>query len=137
MADYLPDDAGKARRGNAFRRLIRTRKLLLGVAALLGVVAACVAVIALMLQKLETRSNAYQPPMTELERQRLLPADPVLDAAPRLDGLRYGDQGAPQAAEPPVEALAAPGAPGHGTTRVIEDLHATAHQDAKSASSRR
>ena len=65
---------------------------MLCVGVLLGIVVVCVAIIVTMLQRLETRNASFQPPMTALERQRLLPQDPVLDAAPRIEGLRYGNE---------------------------------------------
>ncbi|WP_342653110.1 hypothetical protein [Pseudomonas sp. F3-2] len=67
------------------------RRALIGMGCLLGIVVICVAFITYMLNHLETRRGSVQPPMTALERERLLPGDPVLETAPRLDGLRYRD----------------------------------------------
>lgn len=92
MADKRGDTHGVAQSVDP-KRLIRRRRLVLALGALLGVVVICCAAIVIMLQRLETRNANFQPPMTALERQRLLPADPVLDAAPRLEGLRYGAEG--------------------------------------------
>jgi hypothetical protein len=90
MADTQPDARGVPQ-GGEFKRLARRRKVLIGVGCLLGVVVVCFAAILIMLQRLETRNANFQPPMTALERQSMLPSDPVLSSAPRLDGLRYGD----------------------------------------------
>jgi len=73
-------------------KVLRRRKVMIGIGALLSIAAVCVAAILLMLQRLEARNASFQPPMTELERQRLLPPDPILEAAPKLEGLRYGQQ---------------------------------------------
>lgn len=91
MADYQPD-AREVPQGPDFRRDVRRRRVMLGVGLLTGVVVICVAAILLMLQRLEARNASFQPPMTALERQRLLPPDPILDAAPQIQGLRYGQQ---------------------------------------------
>ncbi|WP_346829979.1 hypothetical protein ABDX87_23245 [Pseudomonas abietaniphila] len=91
MAHHQPNDLGLPDRDNS-RGMIRRRRVLWGVGSLLGVVVVCVAVVVVMLQRLEARTANFQPPMTALERQRLLPKDPVLDAAPKLDGLRYGEE---------------------------------------------
>jgi len=91
MADYQPD-AREVPQGPDFRRDVRRRRVMMGVGLLLGVVVLCVGAILVMLQRLEARNASFQPPMTALERQRLLPTDPVLDAAPTIQGLRYGEQ---------------------------------------------
>lgn len=105
---------------------------MLGIGLLLCVVVACVAAIVTMLQRLETRNATFQPPMTALERQRLLPKDPVLDTAPRLDGLRYGDQVEIKAAEfSPVEDAAHDEHPplSHAMILQTQELHADTHSD--------
>jgi hypothetical protein len=79
----------------------RRRKAMVCIGALLSIVMVCVAAIVIMLQRLEARNASFQPPMTELERQRLLPPDPILDTAPRLNGLRYGQQVEPGAGSDP------------------------------------
>lgn len=91
MADYQPN-ADDGSQGFDVRRDVRRRKVMLGVGLLMGVVVLCVAAILIMLQRLEARNASFQPPMTALERQRMLPQDPVLDAAPQIEGLRYGKQ---------------------------------------------
>ncbi|MDD1965275.1 hypothetical protein NPS29_08080 [Pseudomonas putida] len=91
MADYQPD-AREVPQGSDLRGDVRRRKVMMGVGLLMGIVVLCVAAILLMLQRLEARNASFQPPMTALERQRLLPPDPVLDTAPQIQGLRYGEQ---------------------------------------------
>ncbi|MFJ3486272.1 hypothetical protein ACIPL1_23155 [Pseudomonas sp. NPDC090202] len=73
-------------------RALRRRRLWVGCGLLLGIVVVCVAAIVIMLQRLEARNANFQPPMTALERERLLPAEPVLDTAPKIEGLHYGSQ---------------------------------------------
>lgn len=92
MADHLPESPYGHAQGNDHRHMLRRRKVMLGMGLLLTIVVICVAAILTMLQRLEARNATFQPPMTALERQRLLPQDPVLNTAPRLDGLRYRDQ---------------------------------------------
>ncbi|RJX82560.1 hypothetical protein [Pseudomonas sp. LS-2] len=89
MADQQPD-AQKLQQGMDVEQIVRRRKVMLGVGVLLAIVVVCVTAIGIMLHRLEARNAAFQPPMTALERQRMLPPDPVLDAAPSTDGLRYG-----------------------------------------------
>jgi hypothetical protein len=72
--------------------MIRRRWLMWCVGSLMGFIVVSVAAIVMMLQRIEAKNASFQPPMTALERQRLLPTDPVLDAAPKLDGLRYRDE---------------------------------------------
>lgn len=93
MAERQPEGAYRAPQGNDYKNRFRQRRVMLGIGLLLIIVVTCVVAILTMLQRLETRDATFQPPMTALERQRLLPQDPVLDTVPRLDGLRYGDQG--------------------------------------------
>ncbi|MFJ5296361.1 hypothetical protein ACIQAL_07530 [Pseudomonas sp. NPDC088368] len=95
MAEFRPGTTPAFAEGESFTKMLRRRKVMIGVGALLGIVLVCVAAILIMLQRLEARNASFQPPMTELERQRLLPPDPILDAAPKLDGLRYGRQDEP------------------------------------------
>ncbi|WP_296254616.1 MULTISPECIES: hypothetical protein [unclassified Pseudomonas] len=92
MAENQSEGIRVTAQGAHTRRMLRRRKVVLGVALLLAIVIVCVTAIGFMLQRLESRNASFQPPMTALERQRLLPPDPVLDAAPRLDGLRYRQQ---------------------------------------------
>lgn len=132
MADHRPQDAQRLLEGNDHRQSTRRRKVMLGIGLLLCVVVACVAAIVTMLQRLETRNATFQPPMTALERQRLLPKDPVLDAAPRLEGLRYGDQVEIKAAEfSPVEDQAHDEHPplSHAMILQTQELHADTHSD--------
>lgn len=91
MADYQPN-AREVPQGSDLGGDVRRRKVMLGAGLLLFIVVVCVAAILIMLQRLEARNAAFQPPMTALERQRLLPPDPVLDTAPQIQGLRYGQQ---------------------------------------------
>jgi hypothetical protein len=91
MADYQPD-AHEVPQGPDLSRDVRRRRVILGVGSLIGVVVLCVAAILVMLQRLEARNASFQPPMTALERQRMLPSDPILDTAPQIQGLRYGQQ---------------------------------------------
>lgn len=70
--------------------LRRRRKIMIGVGCLLGIVVVGAATIVTMLEHLETRNASFRPPMTSLERQQLLPAEPVLEVKPQVEGLRYG-----------------------------------------------
>lgn len=129
MADTQPEDTSAFRTDHVGARTIRRRKILLGLALLAGVVVVCIASIVLMLERLESRNASFQPPMTALERQRLLPQDPVLVASPKLEGLHYGDP-------PHVSKVGAPsGEEGHSAQDYMEstllrsqDLHVEAYQ---------
>mgnify|MGYP000043864515 CR=1 FL=1 len=92
MAESQPESAQRTAQMATVWKVLRRRKVMIGIGALLSIAAVCVADILLMLQRLEARNASFQPPMTELERQRLLPPDPILEAAPKLEGLRYGQQ---------------------------------------------
>lgn len=92
MAESQPESAQRTAQMATVWKVLRRRKVMIGIGALLSIAAVCVAAILLMLQHLEARNASFQPPMTELERQRLLPPDPILEAAPKLEGLRYGQQ---------------------------------------------
>ena len=92
MAEHQPTRAESVVAGANFSRMPRRRKVMLGIAALAGIAAVSVVTILIMLERFEAKSASFQPPMTALERQQLLPQDPVLNAAPKLDGLRYGHQ---------------------------------------------
>ncbi|MCF7558555.1 hypothetical protein [Pseudomonas petrae] len=70
--------------------LRRRRKIMIGVGCLLGVVVVGAATIITMLEHLETRNASFRPPMTSLEREQLLPPEPVLEVKPQVEGLRYG-----------------------------------------------
>jgi type II secretory pathway component PulM len=130
MADLQPD-AHEETPGLDFRRDVRRRRMMLGVGLLLSVVVLCVAAILLMLQRLEARNASFQPPMTALERQRMLPQDPVLDAAPQIEGLRYGKSPAVSDDFPPLEVQQA----SHGPQGLDDDgLHADAAEGFKHAS---
>lgn len=141
MADNQPTTAVDLVPHARFSRRVTRRALMLGVAALLGIVAGCAATILIMLERLETRNASFQPPMTALERQQLLPADPVLDTTPRLDGLRYG-QGSDSAAQGymPTGNSAAAQHNSLGHTALLhmhnEDLHATAQTRSVSQTAR-
>lgn len=90
MADKQPNDAISVMPDVHFTRALRRRRVLIGVGLLLSVVAICAAAIVALLQQLEVRNASFQPPMTASERQLLLPADPVLQATPQVEGIRYG-----------------------------------------------
>lgn len=92
MAESQPESAQRTAQMATVWKVLRRRKVMIGIGALLSIAAVCVAAILLMLQRLEALNASFQPPMTELERQRLLPPDPILEAAPKLEGLRYGQQ---------------------------------------------
>ncbi|MGE6388659.1 hypothetical protein ACQKEN_23735 [Pseudomonas sp. NPDC078416] len=70
--------------------LRRRRKIMIGVGGLLGIVVVGAATIVTMLEHLETRNASFRPPMTSLEREQLLPPEPVLEVKPQVEGLRYG-----------------------------------------------
>jgi hypothetical protein len=70
--------------------LRRRRKVMIGVGCLLGIVVVGAATIVTMLEHLETRNASFRPPMTSLEREQLLPPEPVLEVKPQVEGLRYG-----------------------------------------------
>lgn len=136
MAESQPEGARGLPQGANFKRMLRQRKVMLGVGLLLCIVVVCVTAILTMLQRLEARNASFQPPMTALERERLLPPDPVLDAAPKLDGLRYRQQ---------VELKVEGGSPAEGENQhgqgplshalilQHEDLHADAHSGLRAA----
>jgi hypothetical protein len=135
MAHHQPNDLGLPDDDDS-RRMIRRRRVLWGVSSLMGVVVVCVAVITVMLQRLEARTASFQPPMTALERQRLLPKDPVLDAAPRLDGLRYRDEAGPDPAHysvREVEEKEGDASLGQGLNLQETNLHANAQKDVRPA----
>jgi hypothetical protein len=136
MADLRPD-AHEMTQGLDFRRDARRRRMLLGIGMLLAVVVLCVAAILIMLQRLEARNASFQPPMTSLERQRMLPQDPVLEAAPQIDGLRYGKQpGAAVDDFPPLEAQPVSHEPlGQDSMIDGENLHANSTEGLRHASS--
>lgn len=71
--------------------LRRRRKVMIGLGCLLGIVVVGAATIVTMLEHLETRNASFRPPMTSLEREQLLPPEPVLEVKPQVEGLRYGD----------------------------------------------
>lgn len=136
MAHHQPNDLGLPDSDDS-RRMIRRRRVLWGVGSLLGVAMVCVAVIMVMLQRLEARTANFQPPMTALERQRLLPKDPVLDAAPRLEGLRYGDDAGTDPTHYSVKEVQAQGRDvplGQTLIRHETDLHANAENSLRPAS---
>ena len=94
--------------------LRRRRKVMIGVGCLLGIVVVGAATIVTMLEHLETRNASFRPPMTSLERQQLLPAEPVLEVKPQVEGLRYG------------AAIAPAGQPESGTSATSEEASASA-----------
>lgn len=89
MAESQPEGGQRLHRGTKRNWMLSRRKILLSIGLLLSIVLVSVAAILSMLHRLEARSATFQPPMTDLELQRILPQDPVLDAAPQLDGLHY------------------------------------------------
>lgn len=134
MAHQQPNDLGLPDNDDV-RRMIRRRRALWGLGSLLAIVVVCVAVIMMMLQRLEVRTANFQPPMTALERQRLLPQDPVLDAAPSLDGLRYGNETGSDAARYSIKEVEVQGGDvplGQASILQQTHLHANA-QDLPSA----
>jgi hypothetical protein len=68
----------------------RRRKVFAGIGGLVCIAVIGGATIITMLQRLEARNANFQPPMTSLEREQLLPPEPVLEIKPQVDGLRYG-----------------------------------------------
>ncbi|MFP3847234.1 hypothetical protein [Pseudomonas sp.] len=91
--------------------LRRRRKVMIGVGGLLGIVVVGAATIVTMLEQLEMRNASFRPPMTSLERQQLLPPEPVLEVKPQVEGLRYGaailpDQAASADSATPEQASA-------------------------------
>lgn len=129
MAHHPPNELGLPDCDDS-RRMIRRRRVLWGVGSLLSVVVICVAVMMTMLQRLEDKTASFQPPMTALERQRLLPKDPVLEAAPRLDGLRYGDEAQSDATHYSVKEVEAQGRDAPlGQALILQEthLHANTH----------
>jgi hypothetical protein len=68
------------------------RKVWATVGVLLLTVLLCWGAIAWLVNFLETRHAAFRLPMSELEREHLLPPEPRLEAQPRLDGIRYRQQ---------------------------------------------
>jgi len=139
MADQQPESASERSQGTDHRQMLRRRKVMLGMGLLLGVVVICIAAVLTMLHRLEARNASFQPPMTALERQRLLPQDPVLNATPRLDGMRYRDQveiksGEFSPAEPADDEPQDDHSPlSHVLILQAGDLHADAHMDARPA----
>ena len=87
--------------------LRRRRKVMIGVGCLLGIVVVGAATIVTMLEHLETRNASFRPPMTSLEREQLLPPEPVLEVKPQVEGLRYGAAVVP-ATQPASGASATP-----------------------------
>lgn len=77
---------------NSRRRSSRRRLVMYAAGVLCAMAVVGVASIRIMLERLEARSASFQPPMTSLERQRLLPSDPVLQAPKMLENIRYGDK---------------------------------------------
>ena len=70
--------------------LRRRRKIMIGVSCLLSIVVVGASTIVTMLEHLELRNASFRPPMTSLEREQLLPPEPVLEVKPQVEGLRYG-----------------------------------------------
>lgn len=130
MAHRQPNGLGLPD-SNDSRGVIRRRRVLWGLGSLMGIVVICVAIIMIMMQRLEARTASFQPPMTALERQRLLPNDPVLNAAPRLDGLRYGEEAGSDAIHYSVKEVDVP----LGQALIIQQthLHANAQDGLQSA----
>jgi len=71
---------------------VDSRKVWAMAGVLLLSVLLCCAVIAWMLQGLEARHAAFQPPLSTLERERMLPPEPRLESRPKVDGIRYRQQ---------------------------------------------
>lgn len=69
---------------------VRTVWTMVGV--LMLAVVLCCAVIVWLINSLEARHDAFKPPMSALERERLLAPEPRLEVTPRLDGIRYRQQ---------------------------------------------
>ena len=85
--------------------LRRRRKIVFGVGCLLGIVVVGAATIVTMLERLETRNASFRPPMTSLEREQLLPPEPVLEVKPQVEGLRYGDAILPATHSPSADSV--------------------------------
>lgn len=83
----------------------RRRKIMIGVGGLLGIVVVGAATIVTMLEHLETRNASFRPPMTPLEREQLLPPEPVLEVKPQVEGLRYGSAISPAIKATSVESV--------------------------------
>lgn len=79
------------------RDAVNPRKVWMMAGILALVVVLCFGVIAWMVFGLAARHAAFQPPMSSLERERLLPPEPRLEATPELDGLHYREQAEQQA----------------------------------------
>jgi hypothetical protein len=80
-------------------RLVTRRKLILGAGVLLLLTLGCFGAIVLMLQQIESRTASFQPPMTALERESLLPPEPGLNVSTPIEGLHYLED-APEHADP-------------------------------------
>ncbi len=135
MAGRRPDTHGLPE-GTDFKWMSRRRKVMLSVGLLLAIVVACIAAIVIMLQRLEARTANFQPPMTAVERLRLLPHDPVLDISPKLEGLRYRDETQIKAGDTSSEEVREIGQIplSHALILRSDDLHAIAHQGLRPAS---
>jgi hypothetical protein len=92
----LPDPEPDKQPGYQFD-VVNTRKVWMIAGTLALVVLLCFGVIAWIVFGLEAEHAAFQPPMSALERERLLPPEPRLEATPQVDGLRYREQAEQQA----------------------------------------
>ncbi|WP_268800591.1 hypothetical protein [Pseudomonas huanghezhanensis] len=109
MADDQLPFAGPALTGEGVKRTAR-HKVIWVVAVMALIAALCVTGVMLMIERLEARNANFHPPMTELERQQLMPAEPRLDISPSVEGLRYADEADSSANE--IYLSVAPGASG-------------------------
>ncbi|MEB0040036.1 MULTISPECIES: hypothetical protein [unclassified Pseudomonas] len=71
---------------------VDVRKVWAMVGVLLLTLMVCCGVIAWLIHSLQAQHAAFSPPMSDLERERLLPPEPRLEVMPRLDGIRYRQQ---------------------------------------------
>lgn len=99
--------------------LRRRRKVMIGLGGLLGIVVVGAATIITMLEQLEIRNASFRPPMTSLERERLLPPEPVLEVKPQVEGLRYGTAIVPATQTTGVPSATPVDAPGSAETALF------------------
>lgn len=79
------------------------RRLLIALCLLSVAGMLCIGCILLLLQHVEAKNASFKPPMTALERERLLPPEPRLETTPSLGGLRYGEQARQGVSDDPSE----------------------------------
>ena len=93
MADRTPSGQLHSDKDRAYQPdSVDVRKAGAVVGALLLTLLLCCGVIAWLINSLEAQHAAFNPPMSALERERLLAPEPRLEVTPRLDGIRYRQQ---------------------------------------------